>query len=427
MNYLGNNMVKHKRAVMLGIISVIVAFSLGTGAVGWVLDGAVDAHAASQNATVSGYEAEIKNLEEQEKSLENKIAALKKDTANAMKLKLTLDEKLSLTYQRIDAAKALVEELAGEIAENEANIEILQANLEKQEEIFKDRLRLAHEDRNISYFTMLFEADGLSDFFTNIERVGALLDYDNKIMKSYREQKLTLEDTRAQLNEQMNKQTQYQTELTETEKDLEKQMSEVDTLLETINNNQSSVSADLAAIKAEEKKLEAELAAYLKKLQEAENKDYMVKGQLQWPIKSSTTGYNRITSRFGYRDLSVNGNDVSNHKGIDIGVRYVNIYACGEGKVITSTYSGSYGYYIVIDHGGGVSTLYAHLSTLGVKKGDTVSTGQYIGVSGNTGWSEGPHLHLELRLSGNYKNPLTTKDKNGEYYLSRPSNLIYYD
>lgn len=74
-----------------------------------------------------------------------------------------------------------------------------------------------------------------------------------------------------------------------------------------------------------------------------------------------------------------------------------------------------------------MSTLYAHLSKLGVKKGSTVEAGQYLGVSGNTGWSSGPHLHLELRLSGSYKNPLTTKDKNGDYYLSRPNNLIYYD
>ena len=414
-----------KKQLLLCTVSVMVALSMSIGALGWVFESVLDVSAAEGNATLSGYEAQIKDLEAQEAALKNKINELKKDSANAMKLKLTLDEKLNLTYGRIDAAKALIEELTGQIEANEANIAVMQENLDKQQQIFKERLRLAHEDRNVSYITMLFDADGLAEFFNNIERVGALLDYDKKVMDKYIEQKMTLEDTRAQLNEQVNKQKKYQEELSATEKELEDQIKEVDAMLVQINANQSSVQTDLDKIKAEEKKLEAELAAYLKKLQEQENKAYMVKGQLQWPVKTNSTGYNRITSTFGYRDLTVGGNDVSNHKGIDIGVRYVNIYSCGEGKVVTSTYSSSYGYYIVVDHGGGVSTLYAHLSKLGVKKGDEVTAGQYIGVSGNTGWSSGPHLHLEIRISGNYKNPLTIKDNKGQYYLSRPSNLVY--
>ena len=152
----------------------------------------------------------------------------------------------------------------------------------------------------------------------------------------------------------------------------------------------------------------------------------MVVGQLEWPISTKSTGYNRITSTFGYRDLEVNGNDVSNHKGIDIGVRYVDLWACGKGTVVTATYSTSYGNYIIIDHGGGVATLYAHLSQLSVKKNEQVKAGQLIGVSGNTGWSTGPHLHFELRINGDRVDPLNTKDKSGKYYLSHPS-LQYYD
>ena len=98
------------------------------------------------------------------------------------------------------------------------------------------------------------------------------------------------------------------------------------------------------------------------------------------------------------------------------------VYDC-EGKVVMSDYSKSYGYYIIIDHGGGVSTLYAHLSKLKVKYGETVESGQNIGVSGNSGWSNGPHLHLEIRIDGKPCDPLTVRDKNGKLYLSRPSNL----
>lgn len=419
-------MINYKRRVFMSICTAALAVCMCFTALSWVFEQMLPASAAS-NATVSGYEAQIKELENKEAELKKEIESLKSDSSKAMTLKLTLDEQLSLTYEKIDAAKLLIGELRTQIALTETNIADMQQNLEKQEEIFKERLRLAYEDSNISYIAMLFDADGLVDFFNNIERVGALLDYDKKIINNYSEQKTELENTRNLLNEQINKQTEYQAELEQTEAELEKQIKEADALLDQIKADQKEYQNDLEAIKAEEKRLEAELSEYLKKLQEAENKNYMVDGQLQWPVKSGTRGYNIITSTFGYRDLSVGGNDVSNHKGIDIGVSYVSVYACGAGTVVTSTYSSSYGYYIVVDHGGGVSTLYAHLSKLGVKKGSTVEAGQYLGVSGNTGWSSGPHLHLELRLSGSYKNPLTTKDKNGDYYLSRPNNLIYYD
>lgn len=420
---------KQKRVVILCAVSVLLVFSLGVGSAGplveWTLDRLAVSAAVSDNATVSGYESQIKDLERQEEELQKKVEEFKKNSADAMKLKLTLDEKLNNTYQKIEATKALVVELRAQIEENEEEIALLKQDLDRREEIFKDRLRLAHEDRNVSYLSMLFEADGLVEFFNNIERIGALLDYDNKLMNKYQDNKLELENVRVRLNEQVNKQIKYQEELDEQEKQLNAQRDEVDALMAQLREDEDVIQNDLETIKAEEAKLEKELADLIKKLQEAENKNYMVTGQLLWPVKQGTKGYNRITSRFGNRDLSVGGNDVSNHGGIDIGVSYVKIYASGVGKVITATWSNSYGYYVVIDHGGGVATLYAHLSELSVKKNQQVKAGDLIGTSGNTGWSTGPHLHFELRINGDRVDPLNTKDKKGKYYVSRPGNLIY--
>ena len=420
-------MVNSKRSVAISLCAAVFAIVL-TLAAFFMMSGAMSVEAASSsNATVSGYEAQIKDLEQKEAALKKEIENLKNDTAKALKLKKTLDSQLAVTYEKMDAANALVAELEAQISATESDIAKMEENLAKQRKIFIERLRIAHEDNNVSYIAMLFDADGLSDFFNNIERVGALLDYDKKVMDNYTEQKNTLQTTKATLDAQMEKQNEYQLSLKKTESELELQLREADALLERINANQDAYKDDLKEIQKQADALEKELAEYIKKLQEAQNKDYMVEGQLQWPIKTSSTGYNRITSTFGYRDLEVNGNDVSNHKGIDIGVRYVSIYAAGPGTVLTSAYSESYGYYIVIDHGGGISTVYAHLSKLGVKKGQTVKAGQYIADSGNTGWSNGPHLHFELRINGAYKNPLTTKDKYGIFYLARPSNLYYVD
>ncbi len=420
-------MKNQRRTALLAALSILLVLSFGFEMIGGILE-TVEVHAvSSNNATVSGYEAQIKELEQQEEELKKKIEEYEKNTSDAMKLKMSLDEKLSLTYQKITTTQSLVSELKAQIEKTEADIAVMQADLDEREAIFKERLRLAHEDRNVSYLAMLFDADGLVEFFNNIERIGSLLDYDNKLMKKYNESKMELETTRARLNEQVNKQLEYEAELDADKKLLIKQQEEVDALMASMLLEQDELRDQLEQVKRDEEALEKELADYIKKLQEAENKEYMVKGQLLWPVKSGTRGYNKITSRFGHRDLTVNGNDVSKHKGIDIGVSYVNIYASGVGKVITSTYSSPYGYYIIIDHGGGVATLYAHLSELKVVKNQQVDAGDLIGVSGNTGWSTGAHLHFELRLNGDRVDPLNTKDKNGRYYVSRPSNLIYYD
>ncbi|MBO4972927.1 MAG: M23 family metallopeptidase [Clostridia bacterium] len=113
-----------------------------------------------------------------------------------------------------------------------------------------------------------------------------------------------------------------------------------------------------------------------------------------------------ITSYYGGREVEGSKNY---HKGIDINLRYEKVYAARAGTVITAKYSNSYGYYIVIDHGNNIQTLYAHLSKLDVKAGQKVSARELIGVSGNTGWSTGPHLHFEIRVNGSHVNPLKAK------------------
>ena len=122
-----------------------------------------------------------------------------------------------------------------------------------------------------------------------------------------------------------------------------------------------------------------------------------------WPCPSSS----RITSYFGDRESPTEGAS-SNHKGVDIGAGTgADILAAAGGEVVISTYSYSAGNYIMIDHGGGVSTVYMHCSQLLAQAGDQVSQGQVIAKVGSTGYSTGPHLHFGIRSDGTYVNPLS--------------------
>jgi len=140
--------------------------------------------------------------------------------------------------------------------------------------------------------------------------------------------------------------------------------------------------------------------------------EQMAAAQMNWTATAAgyiwpETKSKRITSPMGGRDTGIKGAS-TNHKGVDIGgVGYTtNVLATKAGVVITSKLSSSYGNYVVISHGPGNTTLYAHMSSRAVKEGDTVTQGQIIGVTGNTGISRGAHLHYEITENGVRVNPL---------------------
>ena len=126
-------------------------------------------------------------------------------------------------------------------------------------------------------------------------------------------------------------------------------------------------------------------------------------GSLMWPVPCSHT----VTSRFGPRVHPITGKE-TNHNGMDIdgyGHEGYPIIACDAGVVVSAKWSDSYGYYVMIDHGNGMQTLYAHMSAMAVSYGDKVTQGQTIGYLGSTGWSTGTHCHLEVYVNGSRTDP----------------------
>ena len=178
-----------------------------------------------------------------------------------------------------------------------------------------------------------------------------------------------------------------------------------------IGTKTAQVEAYEKDIKAQEDKIK-QIEAEIKRQEEEARKKAEAAGQKYntvsignikfiWPCPSSS----RVTSAFGGRESPTEGAS-SNHQGMDIGAPTgSNIIAAADGTVTISTYSYSAGNYIMLNHGGGVSTVYMHCSQLLVSAGDTVKQGQVIAKVGSTGYSTGPHLHFGVRLNGSYVNP----------------------
>ena len=124
-------------------------------------------------------------------------------------------------------------------------------------------------------------------------------------------------------------------------------------------------------------------------------------GRFLWP----TPGYSKITSDYGMRVHPILGTKKL-HTGIDIGAPSGTRILSGDaGVVIHAGWLGAYGNAVVVDHGGGLSTLYGHMSSIAVREGQQVTAGQKLGGVGSTGLSTGPHLHFEVRVNGNPVSP----------------------
>lgn len=347
-------------------------------------------------------EARIDALNKQMKDLENQISDAKDDVSKAIAEKQKLDAEMNILIEKINLTNSLIAELSQNISDKDteiANRELAYAN---KYALFKERLRVTHEEGQLSYIEMLFGAADLSDFLSRIDRIGAMLEYDTMIMEQLKSEKADLEGARADYQVKKQVQEEYLAQLKTDEAALNKKKSEAANYLNNLRKNQALYMQMLEKMDEEEQKLQAELQAYLKALQEKENSKF-VGGKFMWPVP---TTYTRVSSPYGGRTSPITGK-WEFHNGIDIPAAYgTNIYASNSGKVTIATHHWSYGNYIMIDHGGGYATLYAHCSQLLVSVGDKVTRGDIIAKVGSTGSSTGNHLHFSLYENSAHTNPM---------------------
>ena len=253
---------------------------------------------------------------------------------------------------------------------------------------------------------------------SRLDAINELMDSDQAVIDRLQALQEEIRTKQAALEEQKTGVESAKAELLQKKSELEDQRAEAIALVKEIDDNQAEYQATVDQIKADERRIEQQVKEMQKKLEEemaAQGKDYNTNpGGYIWPVDSRY-----ITSTVGGR-TSPGGIGSTNHKGTDIGrVGYTSpVYASKAGTVIISQKSSSYGNYIVISHGSGNTTLYAHLSSRKVSVGDVVQQGQVIGITGSTGHSTGPHLHFEITENGVRINPLNHGAEPRKGYLT---------
>ena len=360
------------------------------------------AGARISQADIDKLENKSDSLASEKAALEKKLSQLSKDKSAALERKKLLDQRIDVVISEIANTEELIANYELLIAQREEELADAEQEEADQYELFCRRVRAMEERGNISYWSVLFDASSFSDMLSNLDWINEIMSSDQRVIDNLKAAQADISTRKAELETNKTSAENAKRDLVSKQSDLTKQYAEAEALVYEIQNNQSEYKEVLAEIDAEEERIRKENIAMSKKLAEQQAADAAKAGGYIWPTDSKY-----ITSTVGGRE-SPGGIGSTNHKGTDIGrVGYTSpIYASKAGTVIVSQYSNSYGHYVVISHGSGNTTLYAHMSSRKVKVGDVVKQGQTIGISGSTGNSTGPHLHFEIMENGVIINPL---------------------
>ena len=380
------------RRVLFGGLAAVLALLLLLPMVTMILGGA----GAVTQSEIDALKAEQAASQARQDELEEQLADVEADQAEAQQRRQLLQAQLDAINNEIENIDKQIAYYDQEIAQKEEEQAEAEANEEAQYELFCQRVRAMEEEGTVSYWSILFNSESFSELLDRLADIDAVMDYDNQVMDeliAIREEiialRTQLETSRAEeqaaRDQQAAKQAEQQAKVAEAQK-----------LLDQINADVAEVNRQLDAESEAAAEIQAEIAQKQKQLEEQRRQNNITidsETSYLWPLP----GYYRLSSLFGYRIHPITGKAHS-HTGIDIPAPgNTPILACKSGQVVTSAYHYSYGNYVVIDHGNGNSTLYAHMSSRAVSEGDMVTQGQTIGYVGTTGSSTGNHLHLEVR------------------------------
>jgi murein DD-endopeptidase MepM/ murein hydrolase activator NlpD len=343
---------------------------------------------------VKDAQSELSNITEEIKALQTQLQQGKQVETQLSRKINELQSKINLTQSEINA-------LSGNIAATEAKIAVAYGELEKleaeiavQNEALNARLRAMYKNGSVSYIDVLLGSNSITDLMTNIDRVQRVYQSDKEVMLYLDAQHKIVESQRLYLASM--------------QQQLELNVADIETKQSQLSSDKATVASQRSAISEENKKIEREIDALneeanrlIAEIRALQGDAAYAGGIMAWP----SPGVTRVTSEFGYRIHPILKYKKL-HTGIDIGCPTgTTIVAANFGTVIKAEWNNSYGNLVMVDHGGGIVTLYAHLSSFLVQKGDVVNRGQAIAKSGSTGMSTGPHLHFEVRVNGEYQNP----------------------
>ena len=382
------------------VIAAVVAVLLALLMFGGVVVSSLQAFAITKSE-VDALKNKVAAATAKKKELKNQLSSLNSDLSALEQQIALLDSQIEAQEDEIAAQEELLAQLEQLIADKTIELKDSEEQQARQYDRMKDRVRYMAEHDNTSYLSILLASESFSDFLNRWEIIKQISVRDEEL---FEELKLIRDKASAEKDELEAAQAEAQ----ETKAQMEANMAELETQRAAkIKQQEAAQNARNAANKAYAEIIEKEddlMEEYKKAAAQLAAQSTYVGGKFMWPLPAAN---NVVTCPYGMRKHPITGK-YKLHTGVDLRCSTgTKVYAANAGTVTTSGYSSAWGNYIIINHGGGYTTLYAHLSRRSVAKGDKVKQGDVIGQSGNTGYSTAPHLHFEINKDGSSYDPLT--------------------
>ncbi|MFO7951277.1 MAG: peptidoglycan DD-metalloendopeptidase family protein [Bacillota bacterium] len=352
--------------------------------------------------TLPAYAVITEEIEEKQEEMEEVEDQQRREESNLeqrLNREAALKDELERLENRLEELRAEQEQLRREIEELEEEISQVESELadaeakhREQKDLLNQRLRAIQRYGWVSYVEVLFESSNFNDFLTRLYNLSKITSNDISLIEDIQEEKDIIQDWKDELEQNKKELEEMHNQVASNEQEMEQAKERRETVLAQL---QKDIEKNLKAIEDLEEESQRLDSLIRELIAEAESRFGGIDGELKWPIEPPTW----ISSGYGYRNDPFSGNRAW-HGGVDMaphGGEANYILATAEGEVILSGWNGGYGNCIMIDHGAGTVTLYAHMSSLHVDKGEIVSRGDRIGRAGTTGYSTGVHLHFEVR------------------------------
>ncbi len=395
-NSLGN------RRSMLGAFLVFVLLSLCCVAQA----GAAEKKMSDLEREIQAQEKNHQKIVRQIKENEKKLKDASQKENKIIKDISSLSNKMAEAESRLHVTQLKLNQTANKLSDTQQKIKTTEARIEEAKRLLSNRMVAVYKYGGVAEFNLFLSATGAQDAMSTTYLLSKIAEQDRALIAELTHQKAILDRARTELVKQ-------RTELDSRNKDLEKQKTSIQRTSKDRNDLLQKVRKDKALFMAEQEELRKasnelkgkvnQLLAAKKKMQSANNTStpvYYTGGKLAWPLKG------KLTSQYGSRVHPVFKTRAM-HSGLDIdGKKGDPVRAASDGEVLFTGWLRGYGQVVILDHGGNLTTVYAHLSGIDTKENAKVKMGDKIGRVGSTGVATGDHLHFEVRVNGNTTDPL---------------------
>ena len=342
---------------------------------------------------------QLKKADKKKQEAQTKLENVKKEREKSLASQEALEKELIELQNKVNALNEQISETDKKLSVEEEKLAKATERANKQYEDFKERFRLLCEEGPVTYLELLFSAKNFCDFVDKMEIAAEISENDKNVFDEMEAVKIEIENSRNQILDLKQTQVAAKDNLSQQKSKLSAKRDEQKRYIQSL---ESDAKAYQKVIDEEERAMQALKNRISSSLSSSSGGRAYVGGEFMWP--SSCT---LITSHFSPRRKNPVTGVYKRHTGVDIGASYgTPILASNGGTVTLAGWNSGYGNCVVIDHGGGKATLYGHMSSIGVSKGQSVTKGQQIGRVGSTGNSTGPHIHFEILINGSAVNPM---------------------